>query len=263
MRELFSIVLLALSAHACAAQPQIRIERNAEGMAVSAAFTGKSNVDRLELTPRTLDTIAQLTELRSLSLWGTSVSDSEIASLLTLKQLVSIDLSHTNVTGEVLTTLSKMPNLVMINLQGCDVNDKHLELLSDFDRLMTLRLANTEVTDDGLRHIQGLKNLDHLDLSTCDISDAGLRSMGHLPALKHLWLSKTIRYGVDDKSDLTDGCVNYLASLKTLIDLQIADSQLTEAGLKRLRAALPEAKISTVSNGVLYVDQQKPDRTKR
>lgn len=263
MRTPISFVFFVLLAHTCDAQSSIRIERNGEGTAISASFTGKSNVERLKLAPGTLDAIAQLQNLQSVSLWGTNVSDADITRLLPLKHLLSIDLSYTNVTGDVLPTLSQMPELVMINLEGCEVADKHLERLSEFDRLNTLRLAKTHVTDKGLRHIRGLDNLTHLDLSSCEISDEGLRSMGHLPAIQHLWLSKTIRYGLDDKSDLTDACVDYIASLTTLIDLQIADSRLTEAGLNRLEEALPNTKIRTESNGILYIDRKKPDRTKR
>lgn len=262
MRLLMSLLLVVLIANAGIGQSQIRIERNAEGKAVHASFTGKSNLDRLALTPRTLDAIAQLAGLQSVSLWGTSVSDAEVARLLPLKHLVSIDLSYTNVSGEVLKSLSQMPKLVVINLEGCDVVDQHLASLSKFDQLISLRLAKTQITDRGLRYIRGLKNLNHLDLSSCEISDVGLRSMGDLPALQHLWLSKTVRYGMNDKSELTDSCVDYIASLTTLIDLQIADSQLTESGMKRLRAALPKTKISTESRGTLYIDRKKPERDK-
>lgn len=263
MRTSVCFVLFALITNACLAQSRIRVERNDQGSAISASFTGKSNLDRLELTPRTLDAIAQLTELQSVSLWGTNVSDSEISRLLPLKNLSSIDLSYTNVSGDVLTTLSKIPELAEINLEGCDVDDKHLEQLTGFERLITLRLAKTHVTDEGLRHIEKLKNLIHLDLSACEISDEGLRSLGHMPNIRHLWLSKTIRYGQDDRSDLTDGCVDFLTSLTTLIDLQIASSQISDEGVKRLKIALPDARIDTEPNGVVYLDQKKPDRTKR
>lgn len=263
MRTSVCFVLFALISNACLAQSRIRVERNAEGTAISASFTGKSNLDRLELTPRTLDAVARLSELQSVTLWGTNVSDAEILRLLPLKHLLSIDLSYTNVTGNVLTTLSRMPQLAIINLEGCQVDDKHLEQLSGLERLITLRLAKTNVTDKGLKHIEKLKNLIQLDLSACEVSDDGLRSLGHMPKIRHLWLSKTIRYGQDDRSELTDGCIDYLASLTTLIDLQIASSRISDEGLKRLKLALPDAKISTEPNGVVYLDRKKPDRTKR
>lgn len=263
MRTSITFLLFAMIANANVSQSQIRIERNGEGTAVSASFTGKSNLDRLDLTPRTLDAIAKLSELKSVSLWGATVSDSEIPRLLPLKSLWSIDLSYTNVTGNVLTTLSKLPELAEINLEGCDVNDKHMEQLSGLERLITLRLANTHVTDEGLKHIEKLKNLIHLDLSACDISDDGLRSLGHMPKIRHLWLSKTIRYGQDDKSELTDGCIEFLGSLTTLIDLQIACSQISDDGFARLKLALPNTRITTEPTGVVYLDRKKPDRTKR
>lgn len=259
MRHLFSLLLLIVVAGAADAQTGLQIVRNGESVAVSASFTGKSNIDRLTLTPRTLDAIAHLSHLRSLTLWGTDVSDADVTKLLPLKELQSIDLSYTNVTSDVLVTLSELPELVLINLEGCDVADKHLEQFSKLDRLVSLRLAKTKVTGEGLKHLHGLKQLVDLDLSACDISDDGLLAIGDLPHIQLLWLSKTVRYGKDDKSRLTDKCIDYLVSLKTLVDLQIADTRLSDAGLKRLKAALPNAKVSTESSGVLYLDRKKPE----
>ncbi len=256
---LVTLIALALVTHCCFAQGQIRLERDGSGKVVSASCTGASNLDRLKLTQRTLDSLAQLNELRSVVLWGTEVTNEDIKKLLPLKQLVSIDLSYTRVTGEVLATLADMPELVMVNLEGCDVDDRHLANLKPMVRLHTLRLAKCGITDDGLKYLRGMKELVHLDLSTCEITDEGLKSIGQLPSIQHLWLSKTVRYGKDDKSKLTDGCVDYLASLKSLVDLQIADSRLTEVGLKRLRESLPNTRISTESSGVLYIDINKPN----
>ena len=62
---------------------------------------------------------------------------------------------------------------------------------------------------------------------------------------------------VDDRSALTDGCVDYLVGLATLTDLQIADSQITDTGLQRLREALPNAKISTERTGITYLSKRE------
>lgn len=242
--------------------PQLKVLRNEDGVVVSVSIVAQPKVQTITLTPESWKSIVQFSELSSLSLSHTDVTNADVVRLLPLKQLVSIDLSYTQVTGDVLTTLASMPALAMINLESCQVNDKHLERLNDLQRLLALRLAKTQVTDAGLKHIRSLKQLDHLDLSACEITDTGLQSIGHLPRIQLLWLSKTVRYGKDDKSDLTDACIDYLTTLKTLTDLQIADSRLSEDGLKRLQASLPNTKISLESNGVLYVDRQRPSRTK-
>jgi hypothetical protein len=159
------------------------------------------------------------------------------------------------VTGDSLRTLSSLKKLVSIRLEGCDGRDEHLVPLAEMPQLAVLYLGRTGVTDDGLKRLCKLKKLNLLQLSDCAITDAGLASLGDLPVIQHLWLSKTIRYGDDDRSDLTDNCVDYVTTLDTLIDLRIADSQLTEHGLKRLRDCLPDAKVSTERTGITYLNR--------
>ena len=89
-------------------------------------------------------------------------------------------------------------------------------------QLAMLYLGRTKITDLGLKHIKQLEHLNLLQLSDCQITDQGLASLGHLPRIQHLWLSKTIRNVEDDRSDFTDRCVDYLISLDTLVNLQIA-----------------------------------------
>ncbi len=216
-------------------------------------FAADSTSKLLTLGDNAFATLQSLSDLETLSLWGTTVEDADLTKFKSLKKLISIDLSYTKVTGNSLQILKRLPNLQLINLEGCNVEDEQLKHLRGFERLITLRLAKTQVTDDGLVEIARLKKLNHLDLSSCAITDEGLRSLGEFPQLQHLWLSKTVRYGIDDTSDITDASVEYLSTLKSLIDLRIADSKLSAAGLARLRKSLPSATVSTESSGVTYI----------
>lgn len=227
------------------------------GTVIGVQLTGKSNVDRLAVSPQTIDAISKLTTLRTLSLWGTTAGDDDIKRLTTLENLQSIDLTFTDVTGDSLRPLSSLKQLVSVRLEGCDVRDGQLAALSEMPQLAILYLGRTRVTDAGLRHLRGLRRLNLLQLSDCKISDSGLTSLGDLPQIQHLWLSKTIRYGEGDRSDFTDECIEYLASLDTLIDLRIADSKLTEQGLNRLREALPKTKLSTERTGITYLNRNE------
>ena len=232
--------------------------RDGNGDVTRVRISGESNHDRLALTREAIETLSKFNSLESLSLWGTTVTDDDISQFAGLTNLRTIDLSFTNVTGETLRTLSSISKLVSVRLEGCEVEDEHLAALSEIPQLAMLYLGRTKVTDAGVKHIRGLEGLLLLQLSDCNITDAGLASLGDLPRIQHLWLSKTIRYGEDDRSALTDKCVDYLTSLHTLTDLQIADSQLTEAGLERLRAGLPKAKVDTVRSGITYLTRNKP-----
>lgn len=233
------------------------VNRNDVGAIVGVRLIGKSNRERLTLKPETIESLSRLADLESLSLWGTTVGDYELRKLTSLKQLRTIDLSFTDVTGTSLKTLSAFKNLVSVRLDSCDVTDQHLAELESMPQLAMLYLRNTKVTDRGLKHIRFLDQLLLLELSDCKISDAGLKSLGELTKIQHLWLSKTIRHGENDRSDLTDNCVDYLSTLKSLLDLRIADSRITEPALEKLRKALPNAKIDTTRTGVTYLSPKE------
>jgi len=229
-----------------------KVTTDDSGNVTGVRIAGKSNLDRVVITTEAVETLGRFERLETLSLWGTTADDDDIKRLAGLRKLRVIDLTFTDVTGASLRTLSTLPELISVRLEGCNVTDKQLAPLADMPQLAMLYLGRTKVTDAGLKHLSKLKNLILLQLSDCRITDAGLASLGDLPRIQSLWLSKTIRFGDDDRSDLTDKSIEYLVSLKTLRDLRIADSQLTEAGIQKLRACLPKAKVSTERTGITY-----------
>lgn len=233
------------------------IQRNVEGKVVAVHLAGKSKQSRLEVNLATVDAIAKFEHLERLKLWGTTVDDDAIKRLSGLRKVRGIDLTYTDVTGKSLRTISSFPNITSIRLEGCDVSDEQLAPLEEMPQVRMLYLGQTKVTDEGLKHLRNLKQLILLQLSDCDISDNGLASLGELPQIQHLWLSKTIRYGDDDRSRLTDRCIEYLLSLDTLLDLAISDSKITDAGIARLRDGLPKTKIRVNRKGVTYLSAKK------
>ena len=233
------------------------LHRDAAGNVISVHIASESSRKRLEIDKMTLDSISGFDHLERLKLWGTSVDDAAIQRFRGLRKLRGINLAHTDVTGECLRTLSLLPNITSIRMEACDVSDEQLAPLEEMPQVRMLYLGRTKVTDEGLKHLRNLKQLNLLQLSDCDVTDNGLMSLGELPKIQHLWLSKTIRYGRDDRSALTDRCIEYLLSLDTLLDLRIGDSKITEAGITRLRAGLPKTKISVHRTGVTYLSAEK------
>ena len=257
MRLFTTLIGLLASAGAAFAQTaplEVSFSTADDGTIVGARLGGSSSASQLSLKSETIRSLSRLSDLRRLSASATSIDDTTVVHLTNLRQLEGLVLSFTNVTDASFKTLATMPNLKSLRLEGCKVTDEHFEDLTKLTNLSNLYLAKTKITDKALSSISKFKNLVLLDLSDCEISDAGLASMGKLPQIQHLWLSKTIRNGKDDKSRLTDRSVKYLSSLNTLVDLQIADSQLTQDGLSRLASALPKTEIDTKSSGVTYVN---------
>ena len=61
-----------------------------------------------------------------------------------------------------------------ITFEGADFGDAWLRQVSRFDRIVSLQLNRSGVTDDGLKHLVGMKNLRALVLRYNDVSDACL-----------------------------------------------------------------------------------------
>ncbi len=261
LKPLCAIACL-IHASACLAQ-QSKLPRDAQvvrddkGSVVEVKLVGKSNHNRLAVTPEMVKELSQLRELRSLSLWGTTVNDDDLRQLINLKALQSVDLSFTQVSGQSIKILSPLKELVSLRLDSCNVTDDHLADLKLMPQLSMLYLRNTKVTDRGMKDIRNLDQVLLLELSDCVVTDEGLMSLGRMPVIQHLWLSKTIRYGENDRSAFTDDCVAYLSSLKSLRDLRIADSRITDASIEKLRMALPDAKVDTERSGVTYLSSRK------
>lgn len=256
-----SVVVFSVVAQAGSLPTDAQLTRSVAGEIIGVRISGKSNLERRSIDAEAVAGLAKLTNLEQLYLWGITVDDADIQKLSNLTKLQVIDLTFSDISGESLKVLAKLPNLVSIRLDGCDVTDEQLEVLSDKTELIELYLSKTKVTDAGLKHVRNMKKLILLDLSDCEITDSGLSSLGHFPQLRSLWLSKLTRYGDDDRGSLTDQCVDYLVTLKSLAELKIADSKLTDAGIERLKQGLPNASINTERSGVTYLNRTKKDRT--
>ena len=96
-----------------------------------------------------------------------------------------------------------------------------------------LDLSYTKITDKELKHLSGLTDLRHLDLSYTKITDKELK---HLSGLTNL---RTLNLG---EIEITDKGLQYLSKLRNLEDLKLR-AEITDEGLKKLEAALPNCVI--------------------
>jgi Leucine-rich repeat (LRR) protein len=86
-----------------------------------------------------------------------------------------------------------------------------LEHIGKLPNLRWLRLDHTRISDEGVRHLTALKNLTDLSLSHTDVSDE---------------------------------CLVPIAALTQLESLGLRQSNITAAGVKRIRQALPKCEIA-------------------
>ncbi|MGB7346810.1 MAG: hypothetical protein WBD20_21490 [Pirellulaceae bacterium] len=256
-----SLLLVFCLAEVSVAQSSLRVHRDTDGKVTRVHLGGKSSSDRLTTTLGSISAIAKLKSVQSVTLSFATVDDAMIQPLLGMQDLVYLDLRFSDVTGESIAMLAELPKLRILLLDNCDVRDDHLVALAKMPQLNGLSLERTKVTSRGLKHIGQLKELVDLNLQACDIDDVGLASMGHFPQIRSLFLTKSMRYGRDDRVDLTDKSIDYLASLSTLTDLRIGSTKITDVGIAKLKLALPQARIDTAESGILQIGGKRPDAT--
>lgn len=135
----------------------------------------------------------QMTQLTSLSLVHTNMTNEEFQQLSSLKQLVYLKMDgfkNENITDEALAVVfSSLTNLTFLTLTSCSITDVGVKHISDFlTKLTQLNLDYClKITDVGVKHIaSSLINLTNLGLYHCNVSDIGLHHISFLKKLSYL-----------------------------------------------------------------------------
>jgi hypothetical protein len=116
-----------------------------------------------------------------------------------------------------------------------------METVNGFTKLEELSLPST-ITAKGVEKLVGLKKLKSFYLGGGSPGDEAVKSIAaNMPELEQLELGT---FGAGGNG-LTDASVTHLAKLKKLKRAGLAGSKLTDAGLRDLRAALPDCIITT------------------
>jgi serine/threonine protein kinase len=188
--------------------------------------------------PQTKVTDPDLAHLRGLRLTNISlhmcpVTDAGMAHLADMASLTHLWLMYTYVTDAGLAKLSKLTNLTYLHPGG--ITDAGVETLLGFRQLSELYLVETQVTAAGLRRLAALP-IAQLSLTGRSIADADLAVLQDFPALSNLALTS-------GKERITDAGLKHLAECPGLRRLNLADTRVTDAGVKELSAKLPLCEI--------------------
>ena len=101
-------------------------------------------------------------------------SDADFKELEVLSQLNSLCLANTGVTNAGLAHLRNMTQLKSLWLNGTAVSDGGLETLKGLRQLKELRLDETSVTNAGLKFVGPLTQLEFLNLQNTKVTDEGV-----------------------------------------------------------------------------------------
>ncbi len=81
--------------------------------------------------------------------------------------------------------------ITWLNLSNLDLNDTLFSKIGQLENLTELRVSNTTITDNELKHLEPLKHLEYLNVYGNEITDASIESFQKLKNLKKLYLWKT------------------------------------------------------------------------
>ena len=137
---------------------QGQVKTNAEGHAVSLILAG-ADVHDAELVP-----VADLRDLKFLSLEGTPISDAGVAHLAKLADLQSLSLAQTKVTDAGLVHLAGLSSLENLDLKGLAITDRGLAALAPVASLRRVYVSRGGPTPAGIDAIESAN--PHLHVTT-------------------------------------------------------------------------------------------------
>jgi Leucine-rich repeat (LRR) protein len=241
------------------------------------------SVHDTRLTDAALPHLATCTQLEGLVLSDCAITDAGLKKLAGLKELKYLNLRGTGVTEESMPTIAGFTNLTHLSLRGCSVGQK-LSPLTKLPRLTHLILHSSTIDDAALRSLNGLNTLEDLDLTSTSVLGPSIKTCAQFPNLTTLAIGSNIikdgslkevknlanltsldigvsgytdagmanlkgspklaRLNISAAPAVTDKGLAELASIKTLVWINVADTKVTKAGCDAFQNELPKAEIS-------------------
>lgn len=185
------------------------------------------NLKYLDLSKNKVQSLGleRFPKLASLTLNDTDVNDDSLRNIFMLSDLSAVDLSNTKVTDSTAFALQCCSGLNTITLSNNDaITTDGAAPLLDLPQLRSLVLNKTKVTDEFL-HDANRSTVSRLALAGTSIGDAGIK---HLRGSIRMWdlnLSAT---------QITNACLDDLATLTNLQMLDLSSTKIDGEGLKKL-----------------------------
>jgi Leucine-rich repeat (LRR) protein/predicted Ser/Thr protein kinase len=148
-----------------------------------------------------------------------------------VEKLALVDCSITN---DGLAYLHKWSKLRYLKLNGTRISDAGLTHLAALSSLKVLYFDNTSIGNNGLAHLSKLK-LEQLVLAKTYVTNDGLKHLTEMPL---------VMLDLNHDKVITNAGLNHLMALTTLRQLKVVDTMVTDEGIRRLKAALPDCQVS-------------------
>jgi Leucine Rich repeat len=176
----------------------------------------------------TFQGVEKQTNLRSLVLGSTDISDPALAEIAKVSGLERLDVSHTRITNAGLKRLAGLNKLTSLTIVEGRITDAGVKNLSPLTGLTDLDLSMLELSDRSAEVIAGFTKLVRLRFDGDGLTVAGAKALARLPELREL----SIFLRADDPAD---AAVGELRGLKKLEWLRLNTSRMTEVGVGHLK----------------------------
>jgi eukaryotic-like serine/threonine-protein kinase len=140
---------------------------------VTAAEVSQTNA----VTPEGLALLRHCTQLTSLHLGKTNLSDAYLAPFAGSKNLTGLYLHMTDVTDVGLANFKDCKDLQYLYLNQTKITDTGLVSFKDCEKLKVLPLENTDVSDASIPQLATYKNLTEVNLSNTKVTRAGVEKL--------------------------------------------------------------------------------------
>lgn len=193
-----------------------------------------------QITDLGLTAIKNWTNLKTLNVRGTRISDPTLAIISKLIQLESLDIANTGVTEAGLDSLVPLTKLKQLSIGRSRFSDSAMAVLRLLNTLEYLDLSgprgvarnqrteSSSVPEALVRAISELKELRTLKLGHNQISAEELRTFAAS-------LSKVEKLGLEECSRVDDQALKVLAEWKSLKYLDIQETKVTPDGVQALK----------------------------
>ncbi|MCU0718099.1 MAG: SHD1 domain-containing protein [Pirellula sp.] len=214
------------------------IELDDQQIAFLSSFQEIEELEYPSATVKGLESIKDMSGLKSLNIYNSYVGDAGVAHLKNMTQLKHLNLWGTEITDVSLERLKGLVDLESLNLLGAKITDRGTGHLLPFSKLSELYLQGVPITDQSLVHIAKLTALKKLNLTGTKVSDSGIAALNSLTELTSLWL---------DSTAITGEGLATLSALSKLEELRITGSNQESKSLQRI-SNLKSIKWLTLSN---------------
>jgi hypothetical protein len=203
-------------------------------------FPGLTWVELAETTATDSDlaVVAKCQSVEYLGLASTLVTDAGMEHICNLQSLQTLMLWDTKVSDAGMLSLSKCHSLRYLFVSSA-VTNVGIESITNLSELRSLWVAGPSISDRSAAAISKLENLEFLSFDKTSVTDEGLRSVSRLPHLQQLWMRDTMA--------ISDEGLRHIERMSTLQFILVSECHATEDGIRRLKAARPNAIVRVFS----------------